>query len=373
MEYGDQLRLTLPVDILDEFGLIIEETPVIQPFEDAIGEAARQFVSMKCHLDLLAHRRGGETLLREILGDHYTYGTVGTFCYADCVLPFFHSARKLVGQQTEYKALISPHIVVGESWNWTPADKTTSQQNDIIRASFAGLLDVRSSSTASYFYIPRLNVALASEGKNRVALFREWDLPIPAVVQDIPYPKAERIRLFRIPEGAFAVLDDRYLQRLQSPETTESILAPYGVATESRWPEEYPSLPRVIEALSNPFSPWRTFKEVDMRPIKDRQRADEQIVRASLMDFDNPLRPSCGTILSLGFLAFSFFFLGVELEGLTVLRTISFVLFATLAGILALTFTPLFRCQVQQLEPSLYQKRRMEFIDLFQREWRNQV
>lgn len=359
--YPDRLKQSFPIHIQEEFGALFDDIDVIRSHDNAIGHAALDFVAIKYELDA-----GRETILRQILGDSISSGKIDPHCYAYAILPFF---QKVVGSRRggEYKAFVFPNIVVGESWNWTPAFKTEEQKESIVHASFEGIVAERNQSTAKYSYIRELNIVLACEGKNRVALFREQGLPIPALVEDIDYPAASRIRLFNLPEGCFAVLDDRYVQRMKCLEVTCAVLEPYGTSVENDWPETYPTLSRVLPVFSQ-FCVHRGRDDIDMKPIKYRQQADEKKVKVSLLDFDNPLKLSPLNYVLLLSLCFLLFFSGMSFEGLTILRTIFITLSFVGLGLLTLMAMPLFECEVQKLDETLYQRTWMELTEEFRRE-----
>ncbi|MFC7287430.1 hypothetical protein DBR37_09065 [Herminiimonas sp. KBW02] len=359
---------TLPQDLLPEFGTFADELIQLTPSETVLGQGVRQLVKTKSLLDLLTKERGGSAVVGQVMGSHYSYGTIDAYSYVHALLPFFRSPRERSKESADYKALVSPEITIGESWKWTPESETKEHNDAVVRASFNALVEEKSSHAASYTLIPKLGLVLAAEGKNRVALFRKLDLPIPALVSDQDYPDAKRIRLIYLDRATFAILDDRYVQRLASPELTRIILEPYGVKVEKVWPESYPSLERIFEAFDRKaYSADSRFNDIDMQPVQYRQLADETIIPASLMDFEKGLRPSLLTI----FYGFAIALMLSVITGMfwevRLLSTITLSLAVTCYAALMLAFAPLFRCQVQQLGEDAAQRHRLDLIEKYSR------
>jgi len=359
---------SLPQDLPPEFGAIADGLIQLTPSETALGEGVKQLVKTKSLLDLLTNERGGSAVVSQVLGPRYSYGTIDAYSYAHGLLPFFRSQRERSKESADYKALVSPEITIGESWKWTPESETKEHNDAVVRASFNALVEERSSHAASYTHIPKLGLVLAAEGKNRVALFRKLDLPIPALVSDQDYPDAKRIRLIYLDQVAFAILDDRYAQRLVSSELTRIILEPYGVKVEKIWPESYPSLERVLDAFDRKaYSADSRFNDIDMQPVQYRQLAEETIVPASIMEFEKGLRPSMLTI-GYGFaIALMLSVVTAMFWEVRLISTVSLSGAVTFYAALMLAFAPLFRCQVQQLGEDAAQRHRLDLIEKFSR------
>ena len=108
---------------------------------------------------------------------------------------------------------------------------------------------------ATYTWIKPLGLFLAGEGKNRVSLFQrngiEW---IPACVNSVDYPSADRIVLYTTEEAqlkqCWAVLDGRWVELVASPAWVVPVLHAYGVTERKRWPAALPPLAAIRRAYA---------------------------------------------------------------------------------------------------------------------------
>lgn len=94
-----------------------------------------------------------------------------------------------------------------------------------------------SGARASGTYIPELGIYFAHEGKHRVAFMRHHNEPFfQAEVDDLSYPAADRLKIVTSSRSKvfFVLLDERYLQLLLLPHSTQRILSSYGVSS-IRW------------------------------------------------------------------------------------------------------------------------------------------
>jgi len=181
-------------------------------------EAVQIIVSAKAQLERLSRSVSGKVLAKRALNDPKSSGSPCPFTFAFTVLPLLRDSGKENRLVRVIKRCSPSDMVLGHSWNWTPESRTSEQKTAVLSKVLNAFLQSRATvaghECADYWYIPKLGIAMAHEGKNRVALFRQLGMEIPAVVHDTDYPDADRIRLIALPEGDVAVLDDRYVERV---------------------------------------------------------------------------------------------------------------------------------------------------------------
>lgn len=134
-----------------------------------------------------------------------------------------------------FKALVDPRYVLGASIKGKPKDvpeKEIEERVENYSTNFTW------SNKALYTWYKPLGILTAHEGKHRVAFMRtHGNKPIAAWVDEQNYPAAKRIQLIepaKRKDEWFALLDGRYLQVLQRPYTSVTLLREYGVAS-FRW------------------------------------------------------------------------------------------------------------------------------------------
>jgi|GEM_PF-7118910 len=337
-----------------DFNHISAGFPILGSENPNISAAAERFVAAKADMDYLIESRIGRTMITRAIGEDLGYHSIDPFTYAYNMLPFFQFHRTSTVSGKKQKAMVPARITIGDSWKWKPKYKSAEEQNEIIKKAFDSFQQSTDDRTAwecaSYVYIPKLGVALAHEGKNRVALFRERGMDIPAVVHEEDYPDADRIRMFNLPEGDFAVLDNRYVEQIRSLELTSEILVPFGVITERQWPENFPEISRVKEELA---SRGRRYviddMALDMVPVLQRQNADETVVRASLCDIDSPLRPTFHFFMSAFFIDLMLMVLVPAVQTWPILEAILCTLLAVANAVIVLVTLPIFECKLNKL------------------------
>jgi hypothetical protein len=136
------------------------------------------------------------------------------------------------------------------------------------------------------------------EGKNRADYFREEGLPlIPARVSVYTFPRADRIKIYQIRcHGSiehWAVLDSRWVQKVQHPSWALPLLSAYGVEIGVRWPEHY-STPKEIQVAmfewsSGPTSPlgspnWPHQVVVDLMMLSAQIEHQEKMIKSTVMN-----------------------------------------------------------------------------------------
>jgi hypothetical protein len=179
------------------------------------------------------------------------YETIDSFAFARACLPFLElpsgPARPL---------RVPTVCVLGESWRWRP-ENVDPKDVDALKAFL--LDDERSCSSAdecsSQFGWPALGLAIAHEGKNRIAFLRHIGaVSMPASVSCIDYPCADRISLYVVQvhgrEEVWGVLDDRWVEPIPLYSLGKAVLAAYGVSPVGRWPQQFPPPELVLDACA---------------------------------------------------------------------------------------------------------------------------
>lgn len=138
-------------------------------------------------------------------------------------------------QSELFKTLVDPCYVLGASIKGKPQDVPEKEVADRIESYSTNFTW---SNKAHYTWYKPLGILTAHEGKHRVAFMRtHGNKPIAAWVREQGYPDAKRIQLIepaKRQDEWFALLDGRYLQVLQRPYTSVTLLREYGVAS-FRW------------------------------------------------------------------------------------------------------------------------------------------
>lgn len=287
-----------------------EDLPIIKHTDQKLCEVAEVFVAAKVRLDEIGRMYGGRLVTSQVARDEQSYST-DPFGFAYEFLPFFRTHRHGPDDSSppRYKALVPTTLVMGESWSWRPATRTQEDIDNVVRITFEAFANSDTKSPhrdcAQYTFVKPLGVFLAYEGKNRVALFNHLGHPhIPAVVTETGYPDANRIRLFLLRDVCLAVLDNRHVQRVTAPYLVKGLLEAYGVSIEKKWPDEYPSLWRVLDEFDRLRHTPRYFGEqADLHDVTDVERAEEAWVPACLMDLDDLRMPEWKTYAKLAAIA----------------------------------------------------------------------
>jgi hypothetical protein len=208
-----------------------------------------------------------------------------------------------------YKAMVPTHLVIGQSWRWHPKATTQQIKELVVQRAYADFgksrVGSRYAECADYFYVRPLGIVIAAEGKNRVALFREMELPeIPALVDELDYPVPGRIKIFELGTECYAILDDEFVEQVHGVHIIRKLMEAYGVEFKTTWPTAYPSLERIRRA----FTDGRVFCKYDSKPVVELaslyvdSAVDSTVVKVALMDVEGFSLPSTKRTLILGML-----------------------------------------------------------------------
>ncbi|HHA1790737.1 hypothetical protein ACR9HU_23250 (plasmid) [Enterobacter ludwigii] len=315
---------------------------------EPVREAARELVDLKFRIDMAA--RGGTSGIPLDLHGTMTGGEWGPhfgqefFC---SIIPFFPRDFETCSAT---EMLVPTLHTFGCSWRWWP-DRYCSDkdEHDIRRHIFS---DYGLKST-SYTFIPQLGLFCPGEGKNRVNFCRHHGIEyIPARVYPHDYPEANRISVY-VQDTAggldvWAVLDNRYVQKVTHYAFALPLFRAYGVAFPGKWPAGWPS---ISDLLANQLccTDDTTFHKpvIDMHAVRDVLNRDktsrengEMYVKTNLVGLPaaGMLRFVCvSLVLCVAALLVSCFFTGWELGN------IALALATFMAGGIAAVLLPVFR------------------------------
>jgi hypothetical protein len=236
--------------------------------------------------ELVAAKYAAEAARRTSLGHlldraipDSSYATIDSFAFARACLPFLE-----LPTCPDIPLRVPTACVLGESWRWRP-EHVAPENVESLKAFL--LDDDRSRRDAeecsSQFGWPALGLAIAHEGKNRIAFLRHAGaVSMPASVSCIEYPSADRITLYVVRiqgrEEVWGVLDNRWVEPIPLYSVGSAVLAAYGVAPLGRWPQQFPS-PELILAASALGA-----NRPDMIQILAAHRRTEETVLVALCD-----------------------------------------------------------------------------------------
>ena len=201
----------------------------------AMVRAARDLVDLKFQIDTKACKSPEsipQGICESMRGEDFF----------DCVLPF--RSQKWVVHEPEFFFVPVTHTL-GCSWRWWPDEKYFAREDERkIRDYIFSPVGI---DDTSYTFIPELGLFLPGEGKNRVNFCRYHNIEhIPAKVYTHHYPEAVRIKLYVLDingqRDVWAVLDNRYVQRVQHYALALPVLSAYGVAVLHKWPGYLPRM-----------------------------------------------------------------------------------------------------------------------------------
>ena len=334
-----------------------EHLPIVRHPDMKLCQAAEVFVAAKARLDEISRMYGGKLITSQVARCGHSHPS-SPFGFAYEYLPFFRTHRQSSDDNAppRYKALVPSALVIGDSWRWRPATRTQQDMDDVVRITFEAFTksDTNSPHTecAQYTFIKPLGIFLASEGKNRVALFNHLGLEhIPAIVTETGYPSADRIRLFLLKDVCLAVLDDRYVQRVTAPYLVKELLEAYGVSIEHKWPHEYPSLWRVLNEFERlRYRPHYIGEQADLHDVADEEQAEETLVPACLMALEDLQLPEWKTYAKLATVSVVATVLASYTDRWPDLQKLLVCSVGVVYGWFLIPFLPVFRVKVKRLK-----------------------
>lgn len=205
------------------------ELPVLAGPNAALRPAIKSLATLKIKQDQLSRTQPGQ----EFLNDWMCAGNTCAFfpdTFMRHVLPFLYWEEET--SATRYSAMVPVELAIGASIKGFPR---SIQEADVPKRIAWYRENKAPGATASGTYMPELGVYFAHEGKHRIGFMRHHHEPLfQAQVNDLAYPSPDRLKIVTssIARGLrYALLDDRHLQVLLAPHTTQLILSSYGVRT----------------------------------------------------------------------------------------------------------------------------------------------
>lgn len=278
---------------------MVEAEPV-QPLHlevpERLSRAVQTLAYNKYVMDLDVHQHSASMLAGDLHDG--AYGPAEPLPFLARVLPFMWAAKHVEGR--EY-ALVPTVNTLGCSWRWRRRsldDEKAQRLVQLLTDSHA--LENDSLGRASYALIRPLGILAPNEGKNRVDFLREEGIEqIPAEVFYIDYPSAERLKLYQVEAGAFAetwaVLDDRWVERVTHPSWAIPVLNAYGVALKQEWPGEFASIGDVLEAFlgcrgstqASGHPEYRNAPVVDLETLKVQSEYQAERVHCPVIELQH--------------------------------------------------------------------------------------
>lgn len=219
----------------------------VSHLSDEMVSAAKTFAGLKFNIDMLGRDRPNDIpddLHGPMGGGEYGPDFASDFFTA--IIPFF--PRNKESQGSSVCAVRVAHTL-GCSWRWWPDNKSSLEDTDKIRAHILSEYGVGS---AAYAWIHELGLCLPGEGKNRINFCRHHGIEtLPARVYVEHYPAAERMEIIDLNvaggRDVWAVLDNRYVQKVSHYAYALPLLRAYGVKVSNRWPEGLPPVHALLQ------------------------------------------------------------------------------------------------------------------------------
>lgn len=234
--------------------------------------AAQNFASLKFDIDMLGRSRPKdipEDLHGPMNGGEYGPHFASSFFTA--VIPFFPRSKESQ-EATVYEVPV--RHALGCSWRWWPDCKSSTKDAPEIRTHILSSYGV---SSTAYTWVHELGLCLPSEGKNRINFCRHHGIEtLPARVYVEHYPAADRIEIFNLSvaggRDVWAVLDNRYVQKVSHHTHALALLRAYGVKVSEVWPEDLPPVYTVLQ-----HAPKCTNDSLFHRSVIDLQAVQQQL------------------------------------------------------------------------------------------------
>jgi hypothetical protein len=272
----------------------ISSLPRLPEVSQPLTRAVEAIVALKYEVDGLRARTTASLIHPSVF---YGYSeTADSLAFMRACLPFL---------TTHSESSTSMHVpamqVAGESWQWKPHNIGRELEESLMAyLTDEARADRRDADYAGYVAWPALGLVVALEGKNRVAFLQSRGAKtIPADVSLAEYPDASRIARHRVNLGGrdevWAVLDDRYVERVPLHDAGNDVLSAYGVPPPIPWPLRYPTTHEVFELFSD------DQVRVDLTPIRMRSAAAHEravVSVRSLTGLRPRLAPTLGVLMT---------------------------------------------------------------------------
>lgn len=198
-----------------------------------------QLCSLKVQMDRLSRDPIGQPFLDDWMESENTCAYFGD-SFLNLILPFANWKQNEGSEY--YRAYVDPRFVLGACIKGFPEHIPQEKVSEKIKHYST---EFGSRDNACYIWYKDLGLFYAHEGKHRVAFMRAHNQPaIAAWVREASYPEPQRLLIIKPSDKRdewLVLLDNRYLQILKRPRTSQRLLNAYGVKT-LQW-KELPSLP----------------------------------------------------------------------------------------------------------------------------------
>lgn len=263
------------------------ELPTLAGPPPALRSVIESMAALKVDQDRFSRTLLGQAFLNDWMQASNTCA-FSPDTYMRRLLPFLFWEEE--ASPTKYSALVPVEIAIGASIKGLPHH---IKEKDVPERIAQYRENKASGAAASGTYIPALGVYFAHEGKHRVAFMRHHHEPLfQAEVDNLPYPSPDRLKIVTsraCSELRYAVLDNRYLQVLLAPHTTQQILSSYGVKT-TRWNqlENIPSEAGVYRAVcdrqlfASPGSRSEAARTLDLHEVLQQEEKEAQRRQAEI-------------------------------------------------------------------------------------------
>lgn len=240
----------------NEMAIKTDQLPMLQDtVSERLHHAIKMFVHNKYLLDKAVMKDGGHCLGGELYGGRL--GPQEGPSFYRLVFPF---APKWGSGGERFSALVPTCQTLGCNWkqrNQRPEPEKCKEYVTFFTDPARGSITGYSPEQADYMWIRPLGLVLPNEGKNRVDFLREEQVElIPARVSEHDYPAASRIVLYRVKvhgkHECWAVLDGRWIERVNHPSWATPVLNAYGVSIDQQWPSEFPVEQDIVEGFNRP-------------------------------------------------------------------------------------------------------------------------
>lgn len=252
--------------------------------------------------------------------DHHPAGeAVFPMSFVQSIIPFLDQSESL---RPSFPAMIPVRQTVGSSWKWSPHNPNlfVGQSVDSLVQFF---IDPKRATDnhpekATVSWIKPLGLFFVKvEGKNRVAFLAHNGIQsMPAEVEPMDYPSADRLGLLEVNEGGLTqtlcMLDQRLVVPLHHPSWSLPILEAYGVG-RAPWPQGWPNAVTVMAKLRNrqpshEYSYPLPHLEISLLPARGQGGTPKPIFQSlaehqDILWHPKPLVVALGLLVSVTFVA----------------------------------------------------------------------
>lgn len=310
---------------------------------------AKRFVDLKYEIDCL-----GRIFPCAIPNDLHgsaccgEYGPELPYSFISNIIPFMSMVDFSSGER--FISLVPTSLTLGCSWRIWPDPNINKEEALLIYNTLNSDYEVDST---SYTYIPELEIYIPHEGKNRVNFCRYHGFDyIKAKVETAHYPSPDRLKIYYvlIPGGVdvWAVLDGKYMQKINHYAYALPFMRQYGVEIFDGWPDSYPDISTIVQFskkeytnhdnihnLNNVINLDKITQKIQLK--QELEKWGDEYVNCSLMDISLSLnRFGFGLIFLFVLMMVTILFLDLYLD------VVIFSLFLMMTFVFSV-FSPIFK------------------------------